>query len=225
MSISKTKNYMVLNYSASPVGISTRYDSFLVPGGSLESPGSLPLTFDEIAVVNSKSPVFKIGLLCFEPEYEAELYEALSIPSWKEILTEEQIQDALTNPTMESSQKILDIENDAYFERVRGVMIGLRNAGVDIPGKIERMIEQRRLELVHRQRKTEIKLVPNEPEKPAPSQEEFDAMKAQLSAMQEMMAKLIGNDDVNESAMKSNQEAKQEPSAKPTAKKPRTNTK
>lgn len=225
MSISKTKNYLVLNYSASPVGISTKYDSFLVPGGSLESPGSLPLTFDEIAVVNSKSPVFKIGLLRFDPEYEAELYEALSVPGWKEILTEEQIQDALTNPTMESSQKILDIENDAYFERVRGVMIGLRNAGVDIPGKIERMIEQRRLELVRRQRKTEIKLVPNEPEKPAPSQKEFDDMKAQLAAMQEMMAKLMGNSAAKESAQEPKVETKSEPSAKPAARKPRTNTK
>lgn len=190
MGISKTKNYLVLNYSASPVSISTKYDSFLVDGGSLESPGSLPLTFDEIATVNSKSPVFKIGLLRFEPAFEKDLYEALSIPDWNKILTEKQIQEALTNPTMETSQQILNIENDAYFERVRGVLVGLRNAGVDIPGKIERMIEQRRLELVRRQRKTEIRLVPNEPAKPAPSQEEFDRMKAQLEAMQAMMNQL-----------------------------------
>lgn len=191
MSISKTKNYLVLNYNSSPVGISTKHESYLVEGGTKESPGSLPLTFDEISVVNSNSPAFKIGLLRFEPQYEAELYESLSIPNWTDIFTTEQIEKALTEPDMDTSQKILDIENDAYFERIRGVMIGLRNSGVDIPGKMERMIEQRRLELARRQRKTDIKLVSTVAEKkPGPSQEEFDAMKAQLEAMQEMKEQL-----------------------------------
>lgn len=225
MAISKTKNYLVLNYGASPVGVSTKYDSFLVDGGSLESPGSLPLSFDEIAVINSKSSVFKIGALRFEPQYEAELYEALSIPNWKDIMTQEQIEDALLNPTMETSQRIISIENDAYFERIRGAMISLKNEGADISVKMERMIERRREEFAHRQRKTAIRLVPNEPEKPAPSQEEFDDMKAQLAAMQEMMAKLMGNNVAKESAPESKPEAKSEPSAKPAAKKPRTNTK
>ena len=207
MGISKTKNYLVLNYSASPVGISTKYDSFLVPGGSVESPGSLPLTFDEIAVVNSNSPAFKIGLLRFDPQFEQELYEALSIPDWDQIMTDEQIQEALIHPTMALSQKILDIENDAYFERVRGAMIGLRNAGVDIPGKIERMIEQRRLEFVRRQRKTEIKLVPSEPAPSGPSQQEFDEMKAQLAHMQELVQALTGSSSASASPRQENSAA------------------
>lgn len=200
MAISKTRNYLVLNHSASPVAVSTKYDSFMVDGGTPESPGSLPLSFDEIAVVNSKSPVFKIGILRFEPAYEAELYEALSIPNWKEIMTDEQIEDALLNPTMETSQKILDIQNDAYFERVRGAMVGLRNAGVDITVKMERMIEQRREEFARRQRKTSIRLVPNEPQKTAPSQAEFDAMKEQLAQMQAMMAKMMSANEAQDDA-------------------------
>ena len=34
MSISKTKNYLVLNYNSSPVGISTKHESYLVEGGT-----------------------------------------------------------------------------------------------------------------------------------------------------------------------------------------------
>lgn len=191
MAISKTKNYLVLNHSASPVGVSTKYDSFLVDGGSVESPGSLPLSFDEIAVINSKSQVFKIGVLRFEPEHEEELYEALAIPRWREIMTQQQIEEALVSPTMDTTQKILDIENDAYFERVRGAMVGLRNAGVDITVKMERMIEQRREELARRQRKTSIRLVPHEEAKTAPTQAEFEALREQLAQMQAMMAKLV----------------------------------
>lgn len=191
MSISKTQNYLVLNHSASPVCVSTKYDSFIIDGGSPESPGSLPLSFDEIAVINSKSQVFKIGILRFEPRFEAELYEALAVPRWQEIMTQWQIEDALINPTLETTQKILDIENEAYFERIRGAMISLRNRGVDITVKMEHMVEQRHEELMRRQRKTSIRLIPQEDEVVAPSQAEFDAMKEQLAAMQAMMAELM----------------------------------
>lgn len=192
MSISKTKNYLVLNHNPSAVGISTKHDSFLINGGTPASPGSLPLTFDEIAVVNSKSPVFQIGLLRFEPAYEADLYEALSIPNWQNIMTQEQIEEALRNPTMETSQQILSIENDAYFERVRGVMVGLRSAGVDIPGKVERMIEQRRLELNRRQRKTSIQLVAREDDAGAnQTQAQMKALQDELAEMKAAMAALL----------------------------------
>lgn len=225
MAISKTKNYLVLNHSASPVGVSTKYDSFMIDGGSPNSPGSLPLSFDEIAVINSKSQVFKIGILRFEPEYEAELYEELSIPRWREILTQDQIEEMLQNPTIEGMQRILDIENEAYFERIRGAMISLRNRGMDITVKVERMIEQRREELARRQRKTTIKLIPHEEESPSPSQAEFDAMKKQLEAMQAMMAQLVaanattGSEDVNED------KAEVKPAAKAQNKKPKSNSK
>ncbi len=191
MSITKPNNYLVLNYSASPVCISTRHDSFLVNGGTPEDPGSLPLTFEEIAVINSKSPVFKIGLLRFEPSKQEQLYEALSIPNWRDILTDDQIAEVLTHPDIETSQKILDIDNPAYFERVRGVMIGLRNAGYDIPGKIERMIEQRRVEMSKGQRKTSIKLVAQEETPASHSEEDYAALKEQLESLQKMMAQFM----------------------------------
>lgn len=210
MAISKTKNYLVLNHSASPVSVSTKYDSFMVDGGSYESPGSLPLSFDEIAVINSKSTVFKIGLLRFEPEHEAELYEALAIPNWEGIMTQKQIEDALLNPTMETSQKILDIENEAYFERVRGTMISLRNTGADISVKMMNMVEERRNEFVRRQRKTSIRLVPNETAKTAPSQAEFDNMKNELEAMKAMMVHFMGQAEASKPENVSAPEAKKE---------------
>lgn len=191
MSISKTRNYLVLNHNSSPVSVSTKHESYLISGGTIESPGALPMTFDEIAVVNTTSPAFKIGLLRFEPQVEAEMYEALCIPNWRDILTLEKIEYILLNPSMADMEKILSIENSAYFERVRGVLMGLKNSGADVSSKVDRMIEQRRIELANHQRKTAIKLIPAEKPEQAPSKEEFDAMKAQLAAMQEMMAKMM----------------------------------
>lgn len=195
MAISKTKNYLVLNYSPSQVAISTKYESYLVPGGTLEYPGTLPLTFDEIAVVNSTSPVFKIGLLRFEPKDEEEMYDALSIFDWRDILTEEKIEDILLHPTKEDLERILAIENIAYFERVRGVLIGMKSAGIDVSNRVDNLMEKRRIELAKHQRKTSIQLVERVKPEDQPSKEEFDSMKQQLADMKAMMEKLMSHEN------------------------------
>ena len=192
MAISKTKTYLVLNYNPSPVAVKTKNEYYMIEGGASDEQTSLPLDIDEISVINSNSPAFKIGLLRFEPEYETAIYEELRIANWKDILTDAQIEDIVLHPTMESLQKILDIENEAYFERIRGVYTGLKNAGADISNKVEKVIESRRVEFVNKVRKSKVKLVPNisQPANEVPTQEEFNDLKSQLAAMQEMMAKL-----------------------------------
>lgn len=186
------KHYTLLNYSASPVSISTRHESFLVRGGTMDSPGTLLLSLEEITVVNSSSPVFKHGILQFEPQYEAELYEELGIPNWQNLLTLARIEELVRNPTMENLQTIINIEENAQFERVRGVMVGLKSIGVDVSSKTEAVIEERRKEFLLRRRKSQIQLVPNasKQDSDAPSKEEFDAMKEQLAAMQKMFEQL-----------------------------------
>lgn len=91
--LDKGKNYMVLNYGSSPVCVQTRYESILIPGGSREAPASLPLSVDEILQINNNSPLFKCGVLFFEPEYAEELYDACRIKNWRDILTDEQIEE------------------------------------------------------------------------------------------------------------------------------------
>lgn len=192
MSISKTKTYLVLNYSSSPVAVKTKYESLLVPAGTRSEPGALPFGIDDIQTINSNSPTFKIGLLWFEEEYASDIYEELRIIDWKDILTDEQIENIILNPTMESLQRILNIENEAYFERVRGVYMGLKNAGYDISNRVEKVIEPRRLEFVKKQRKSQIKLVPSQTQnnEAVPTQKEFNSLKDQLAAMQSMIEKL-----------------------------------
>lgn len=209
MAISKTKNYLVLNPSASPVSVSTKYESFLIDGGNEESPGSLPLSFDEIAVINSKSPVFKIGILRFDPAVEAELYEALSIPNWKDILTQEQIEEMLISGTMEDLQRLIAIENEAYFGRVRGALVALKNAGADVSTRAADIINARYDELAKHKRKTAIRLTPKEPEKTTShSQEEFDSMKNELAELKAMMAQMMSATAGNQKPVE--QDTKQE---------------
>ena len=199
MPISKTKNYLVLNYNTSPVAVSTKHDSFMIAGGSRTEPTTMPFTIDEIVAINSGSPVFRIGLLFFEPEYQEDIYQELRIDKWRDILRDEDIEHILLEPTVESLQKFLDIDNDAYFERVRGVLAGLKSVGADVSTNVEKVVSGRYKELCNRKRRSEIRLTPIQP---ATDTEDLKntvkaqadtmaAMQEQMRAMQDLLAKFM----------------------------------
>lgn len=190
MALSKTRNYLLLNYCQSPVVVNTRYDSFLIPGGTDDEPGSLPFTIDEMSVINNKTKALRIGLLWPEKEYQEEIYEELRITNWRDILTDNAIRDIILHPTMEGMQKILDIDIDAYFERVRGIYIGLRNSGYDISNKVVSIMEARRQEFARNQRKSRIVLTPHHTEEKK-GDSEIEAMKAQMDAMKKMLEQFM----------------------------------
>lgn len=157
--IDKNKEFMVYNQSGSKVTVvTTRGDEYLFDSGSVESPFGIPLKLDEIIGINMKTNVFKIGLLCFAPEDEEEIYKALRIVDWKDILKNSEIEDIILHPTYEGYKKIININNEAYFDRVVGVMTGLKSAFIDIPTKSQIIISHRQSELDERKRKTDIVL-------------------------------------------------------------------
>ena len=208
MPISKTKNYLVLNYNPSPVAVSTKHDSFLIAGGTQNEPTSMPFTIDEITAINSGSPVFKIGLLFFEPEDQEDIYHELRIDKWQDILRDEDIERIMLDPSVDGLQKFLDIENDAYFERVRGVFVGLKNAGADLSTNVEKVINGRYKELVARKRKSEIRLTPVQATTPDAELKDkikaqadaMAAMQAQMQAMQDMITKFMAPVESSKSA-------------------------
>jgi len=156
--LDKNKTYLVLNYNGSPVAVSTRHESYTIAGGSLTEPASIPLSVDEIIQINSNSPVFKIGLLWFEEEYQKDLYEECRIRNWEEILSDSSIEDIILHPTLAKLQKLLLIENEQYFERCYGVYIGLKNSNHSIQQNVENLMLVRRKELRNRKYKTSIEL-------------------------------------------------------------------
>lgn len=195
--LDKTRTYLVLNYNPSPVGVTTRHSNFIVAGGSTYSPTSYPLTFDEILYVNSSTKTFKIGLLFFEDEFAKDLYEELRIQDWQDILTEAAIEDILMNPTADGLDRILKITEPMYFDRVYGVFIGLKNAGVGISGNVEKLLDARRKEFNEKKFHTTISVKPKEFAQTATS-EDVEALKKQaedaqaaLAEMQRQMAALM----------------------------------
>ena len=154
----KNKTYLVLNYNGSPVAVSTRHESYIIPGGSSESPSSMPLSVDEIVQINSNSNVFKMGLLWFEEEVQEELYKECRIRNWENILRDKEIEDIILHPTLEKLERLLSIENEQYFERCYGIYIGLKNSNHSIKQNVENVMLARRKELRNRKYKTGILL-------------------------------------------------------------------
>ena len=208
MALERAKNYLVLNYNPSAVAVRTKHDSFLVPGGTKSEPASLPFTIDEIAAINSGSNAFKIGLLWFEPEYQEDIYRELRLDNWQNILTDDEIESIILHPNMEGLQRFLDIESDAYFERIRGVFVGLKNAGADISTKVAAVVNGRYKELVARKRKSEIRLTPVAPkENPAEMRKQVEEMKAQLGEMEELKRQLAAMQEMMAGMTAKNQDA------------------
>lgn len=156
----KSGLYLILNENSSSVFVPTRAGGFMMEGGSEEHPAIAQLYFGEIVEINSTSDLFRNGHLFFEKEYEADIYEELRISNWKDILHNSDIENIMKHPTVEGLQRILDIKSPTYFDRVRGVYVGLKNEGGDLSQQVVRLMEQRSREVANGIMATKISVQP-----------------------------------------------------------------
>lgn len=111
-------------------------------------PYAIPLTYSEIRVANTQSDVFRNGILWFDVEVQEDVYNKLGIRDWENILSDEQIRSIILKPTTDGLKKLINIKDPAYFERVRGMMVMLKNAGIyDISTRVVEAIIARYQEL------------------------------------------------------------------------------
>lgn len=189
--IKETEKLSVLNYNENRVSL------VVAPGKSYSfdpsvdgiNPCVIPMTMDEIRYANN-SGAFRNGTLFFDENREQEIYEALNINTWKEILKNSDIKDIILHPTYEGLERIISIKDSATFERVRSVYQKLIYEEThDISVRVEQIIKTRYRELLNRQINTSIVLT----KKDIPEQVnslEVDELKEQNEAMQKQMAQM-----------------------------------
>lgn len=179
------KTYNILNYTTSPVAlIIGRNDSILIEAGSDDEPTIYPLTEAEILYANNTTDAFKSGILRFEPEYEEELYDLCRIRNWKEIMTNKQIEDIFVNFNREKFISIFSITNPSYFNRIYGIFIGLRNAGLSVPKNVEQAMVIRYKELANGVKHTKIVLTPKDTET---VDNEVDELKKEIESLKKII--------------------------------------
>ena len=118
----------------------------------------------------------------------------MKIFDWKDILTNKEIEDILLNPTLEGLQKLINISDDSTFERVRGILVKIKNSNsYDLSNRVINVIEARHKELQRRIAKTQIVLQPRDVSSSKIENEEVKDLKTQLAEMQKMMAQMMAN--------------------------------
>lgn len=181
----------VLNYNENPVCVTSHLRGYYFPAAEGGQPSLIPMTLAEIETISANSGAFRLGLLRFPKEMEAELYSLLKIADWENIPTNRDIEDILLHPTLDGLKRLIAIKNPGMFERVRGVYFALKNADADISTRVEKVIKTRYRELCSKQYQTAIVLTPRDSALPGDEAAELRAQnEAMLKQLADMQAKL-----------------------------------
>jgi hypothetical protein len=149
----------VLNYSDSPISVPTqiRPEGYWFEPSRDGEPFVIPISFAEIRVANSQSEIFRNGRLRFEKEFEKDVYEKLGIYNWENILFTDDIKNIILNPTKEGLERLIKITNLSVFDKVRGLLISMKNTGkYDISQRVVDVINYRYQELYRNKKNSEI---------------------------------------------------------------------
>ena len=187
MKLIPNNTIQVYNYSPNPVAIKGTHREYLVPGARGMGPGLEFLSTEDVKYINSRSPVFKFGILEFAEEDREEIYAELNMPNWKETtLFEKDIDEMLLHPTKESLQRIINVPNVQMIERIRGHMVGLVNAGEDVSSRVIKLVNERTDEMrLHPTQPSNIKLV--EKDYAIPASQEVANLKAEIEELKKLL--------------------------------------
>ncbi len=196
MSLDK-ENILVLSYNENQICVDGARESYkFKPSNGLEPVINI-MPLSDIQYINSNTQIIKTGWLTFEDKDKAEIFKELRIRDWENILTNDDIKHILIKPTMEGLQKIIDIDNISYFDRVRIILHALIQDGVDITTKVKNIIDTRYNELKIRQRVSSITLTPKintvHSDKITELEEQNKVLKDKLDQFEKKMQEFIQN--------------------------------
>ncbi len=226
MSIGKKDTINVLNYGDNCVCVSTRDMTYAIDPCSRDgNPSITPFSRSEIESINSRSDVFRSGCLMFEDSDKKEIYENVCrIVDWENILTNQQIEDIIINPTVEGLEKLISINNSAAFERVRGIFFKIKNQGIhDIVNRVEENINRRYQELLRGKTRSEINLRERDVRKPADAKDVMK-LKDEIAELKDLI-KNISKKEKDTGEKKEEKPKKADVKAKATAGKDTKKTK
>ena len=204
MSNLDTQNINVLNYNENEVFVDSAKEHYKFNASrDGKTPSVIPMTLSELQNICSNTDIIVTGWLTFDDDVKEEVFKELRIPNWKDILTNKDIENILTHPTLEGLQRIIDIENQTYFDRVRIIMFKLIKNGIDVTTKVSRIVEQRYDELRKRQRVSSITLTKKDTQVSSDEvkalSEQNASLQSQLDEMKKMMEQMMAMQNTTQS--------------------------
>lgn len=123
-----------------------------------ETPYETIMPLSDIRHINSRSSVFRDGILRIEPTKEDEVFKACGITRKSEnYITAEEIQEIIIEPSANRLQKFLEITSPVTMDKVRNTLVELDNTDeYDISMRVFDVVNNRMKELNVGKRKSEI---------------------------------------------------------------------
>lgn len=191
MSIKENVSIPIFNYNESNICIPTNVSTHILPPAIDGVPSVDYLSFAEINYINGISDCFRTGLVRFDDNDKEEIYKALNIANWEDILTNNEIREILLNPTIEGLQKIIDITNVSIFDRVKTIFVSLKeNTDNDISNRVIKIMETREQEFKRGIYKSQIVLKPKDVPEKTVLNDEINAIKEQNAMLMEQLAEM-----------------------------------
>jgi hypothetical protein len=123
-----------------------------------DTPFETIMPLSDIKHINSRSAVFRDGILRIEPEKEDEVFKVCGIVRKSEnYITTEEIEDIIINPTAEKLQRFLEVTSPVTMDKIRNTLVELDNTDeYDISVRVFDVVNNRMKEINVGKRKSDI---------------------------------------------------------------------
>lgn len=177
----------VYNRGTSAVGLTTNKQEYTFPAMKDGIPSMDTVSFSEIEYANSRGNAFKTGALTFDDDVSDEIYKKLRIKR-ESLWLNDDIENAILNPTIETSKRILTISDLATINRIRSFMVQCINTkSNDISNRVIEIVNGRFNEILQGRMHSTIEVGDDVQTKHT---SEVDELKAQIAKMEKMIAEM-----------------------------------
>ena len=158
------------------------------------------LTLEELLWIDGNTNAIRTGLITINEDDRKAVFKEMKFEDGDKILTNADVENILTNPSVDGLNKIISITDSSVFDRIYSVFVGLKEGGsVDISNRVINLINERYKEFKRGQNVSHISIERKDTEMPI-SQDKAKELEAQnaslkdeISELKEMMKQLMAN--------------------------------
>lgn len=152
----------VYNYNRSSVGFPSMRDQkgVYIRGRDEGEPFVVErVLLEDIEIENTKSDVFKVGMLRFHKDEEDEIYKRLGIEDRENIKTDQELTEMLRDNSIENLKKISEIKSTLLIIRLKNRLFEMERGGETPLHDIVAVVSERADELKYRTSRNENSII------------------------------------------------------------------
>lgn len=140
----------VYNYELSPVGFPSQHNQngVFIRGRDEDEEFVIErVAFDDVEAENTKSGLFKVGRVRFDPKEEDEIYKKLGIEDKTNIKSDKELIEVLKDDSMDNIKRISNLKSETLLLRMKTLLFTMEKGGKIPPHNISSVVLERCKEL------------------------------------------------------------------------------